>query len=215
MKFAPAIESLAVPVDSVVPDAANVRTHGEKNLAAIKASLQRFGQTKPIVVRKAGRVVLAGNGTLAAAKALGWEKIAVVEVDVSDAEGMALAIADNRTAELAEWDQEALLATLRQIEETVPAAALGFSADDLTRLLAAVSPAVVVSDPSGEWAGMPDYSHEDKTPVRSILVHFAAHEHVVEFASRIGQTLTEKTKSVWFPRADIERMTDKRYVSDG
>ena len=58
-----------VPIDSVQFDPANVRRHGEKNLATIKASLARFGQQKPLVVDADG-VVRAGNGTLVAAKAL-------------------------------------------------------------------------------------------------------------------------------------------------
>lgn len=55
-------------------DPANARKHSDKNLAAIKASLTRFGQQKPIVIDSSG-VVRAGNGTLAAAKALGWAEI--------------------------------------------------------------------------------------------------------------------------------------------
>ena len=71
------MRSETVPIDSLSFDPANVRKHGERNLATIKASLLRFGQQKPIVVDANG-VVRAGNGTLAAAKALGWKEIAVV-----------------------------------------------------------------------------------------------------------------------------------------
>ena len=59
-----------VPIDSLTPDPANVRRHPDNNLEAIKASLKRFGQQKPIVVDSAD-VIRAGNGTWAAAKALG------------------------------------------------------------------------------------------------------------------------------------------------
>lgn len=65
-------------VAELASDPANVRKHNEKNLDAIKASLTRFGQQKPIVIDKSG-VVRAGNGTLAAAKALGWAEIDCVE----------------------------------------------------------------------------------------------------------------------------------------
>ena len=50
-----------VKIETLVFDPANARKHGEKNLAAIKSSLQRFGQQKPIVVDANG-VVRAGNG---------------------------------------------------------------------------------------------------------------------------------------------------------
>ena len=57
-----------VSIDSLQFDPANVRKHGEKNLATIKASLSRFGQQKPIVVDANG-VVRAGNGTCPSAGA--------------------------------------------------------------------------------------------------------------------------------------------------
>src|SRR5206468_1746207 len=93
------------------PDPANVRRHGERNLESIKASLTRFGQQKPIVIDGAG-VVVAGNGTLEAAVALGWKTIAVVRTDLLGAEAAAFALADNRTAELATWDDPALAKAL-------------------------------------------------------------------------------------------------------
>ena len=126
-----------VPIDSLQFDPANVRKHGEKNLATIKASLQRFGQQKPIVVDANG-VVRAGNGTLAAMKALGWKEVAIVRSPLAGAEATAYAIADNRTAELAEWDEDALAQTLAalQIEDEDLAIASGFDLKDIEALTA-------------------------------------------------------------------------------
>ncbi len=58
----------------------------------------------------------AGNGTLIAAKALGWKTISIVRSDLAKTELTAYAIADNRTAELAEWDTDILSATLADPE---------------------------------------------------------------------------------------------------
>ena len=126
-----------VPIDSLTFDPSNVRKHGEQNLATIKASLNRFGQQKPIVVDANG-VVRAGNGTLMAAKALGWKEIAVVRSTLAGSEATAYAIADNRTAELAEWDDDALKQTLAalQIEDDDLAVATGFDAKEIDALLA-------------------------------------------------------------------------------
>lgn len=84
-------------------DPSNVRKHSRRNLDAIKASLRKFGQQKPIVVDAKG-IVLAGNGTLAAAKELGWTEIEITRTTLQGVEATAFAIADNRTAELAEWE---------------------------------------------------------------------------------------------------------------
>jgi ParB-like chromosome segregation protein Spo0J len=105
----------SVPIDSISPDPSNARRHPEHNLEQIKASLRRFGQQKPIVV-DATNTVRAGNGTLIAAKALGWKTIAIVRSDLAKTELTAYAIADNRSAELAEWDTEILSATLADPE---------------------------------------------------------------------------------------------------
>lgn len=126
-----------VKIETLVFDPANARKHGEKNLAAIKSSLQRFGQQKPIVVDANG-VVRAGNGTLAAAKALGWKEIAIVRSPLSGSEATAYAIADNRSSELAEWDDDILSQTLAalQIEDEDLALATGFDAKEIDALLA-------------------------------------------------------------------------------
>lgn len=150
-----------VPIDSVQFDPANVRRHGEKNLATIKASLARFGQQKPLVVDADG-VVRAGNGTLAAAKALGWKEVTIVRTDLKGAEATAYAIADNRTAELAEWDDDALAQTLAalQIEDDDLAIATGFDLSEIDRLTAPTEvqedevpepPAEPVTKPGDLW----------------------------------------------------------------
>jgi hypothetical protein len=88
-------------------DPANARKHSSRNLKAIRDSLDVFGQQKPIVVDSRG-VVIAGNGTLEAARELGWDDIAVAVTDLDPAHAQAFGIADNRTAELAEWDTDVL-----------------------------------------------------------------------------------------------------------
>jgi hypothetical protein len=124
-----------VSIDTVHADPANVRRHPERNLDAIKASLARFGQQKPIVVDANG-VVRAGNGTLEAAKALNWKKIAIVRTDLANSEATAFSIADNRTAELAEWDDSGLAETLQALQaEEFDLDDVGFTGDDVDDLL--------------------------------------------------------------------------------
>ena len=117
-------------------DPANARTHDERNVGAIVASLRRFGQQKPIVIDR-NNVVRAGNGTLEAARLLGWETIACVRTDLMGSEAVAYAIADNRTAELAAWDDAVLAAQLNGLatEDADLLAAAGFTDDELEKLL--------------------------------------------------------------------------------
>jgi len=129
------MEVQQLSVEQLSSDPANARKHGDHNLATIVASLRRFGQQKPIVIDKSG-VVRAGNGTLEAARQLGWETIAVVQTALESSEATAYAIADNRTAELAEWDNEVLMGTLEglQLEDPDLLAAAGFTDDELAAI---------------------------------------------------------------------------------
>jgi DNA modification methylase len=136
--ISPALVPLCVPIDSVRLDKDNAREHPSWNLDAIKNSLRRFGQQKPIVVDSEG-TVRAGNGTWAAAKAMGWNRIAVVVSDLTAAEMTAYAIADNRTAEMALWNEEVLAAQLQAMDATLRDAA-GFTEKDLQRLMGMQAP---------------------------------------------------------------------------
>ena len=128
-----------IKVDSLAFDPANVRKHNERNISAIAASLQKFGQQKPIVVGHDG-VVIAGNGTLEAARSLGWQEIAIVRTTLEGAEAVAYAIADNRTAELAEWDEPELAAILDSLNSADMLAETGFTETDLKGLLDTFAP---------------------------------------------------------------------------
>jgi hypothetical protein len=120
------IEKIAIA--KLKADPHNARKHDSQNLKAIAGSLEQFGQRKPIVVSKDNTVV-AGNGTLSAAKSLGWSEIDIVRVpnDWSADQIKAFALADNRTAELAEWDSAVMAHQLIELEEAgVDVAAFGF-----------------------------------------------------------------------------------------
>ena len=109
--------TVKIQITQLSLDPTNARKHSQRNLDAIAASLKKFGQRKPIVVHKG--VVLAGNGTLEAAKTLGWTEIEVAEVpsdwDLDTAK--AYALADNKTAELAEWDESELAKQILELDE--------------------------------------------------------------------------------------------------
>lgn len=114
--IAEGLRPLAVPVSDLVLDPRNARDHGEGSISGIAASLREFGIRKPAVVRRATRVVIAGNGSIQAARLNGWTHYPVVLVDDDDRTATKFAIADNRTAELSAWNQEQLSALLSEVE---------------------------------------------------------------------------------------------------
>src|SRR6516225_6647683 len=114
------LRPLAVPCADLLLDPANARRHPEPNLEALKASLRVYGQRKPVVVNRRTGTLEAGNGTLQAALALGWSHLAAVYVDDDPMTAAGFSIADNRTAELAEWDRAALDKLLGEIKTHDP-----------------------------------------------------------------------------------------------
>lgn len=116
-------------------DPANVRSHDERNLDAIAASLRQFGQAEPLVIQRDTGRVIGGNGRLTAMKTLGWVECDVVELDLDDTQATALGIALNRTGELASWDMPALSKLLESFKGTEVYDALGFDEKELGELL--------------------------------------------------------------------------------
>ena len=120
------MEVTTKPIHTLANDPNNARTHNNKNLEAIKGSLAKFGQQKPIVVNSSN-VVIAGNGTLQAARELGWNEIDCVVTELDDLNQAAFGLADNKTAELADWDLEQLGSTLDSLAKVdFDVSAIGF-----------------------------------------------------------------------------------------
>ena len=118
----------------------NARAHGERSIRAVMKSLELFGQQKPIVVTRELEVI-AGHGTLAAAMRLKLPKVWIVRSHLTADDAAAYGIADNRTADLAKWDDEILRATLARIAEDAAdlLAGSGFSKQEREALLAAAA----------------------------------------------------------------------------
>lgn len=106
-----------LPVGDLTFDPDNARKHSDANVSAIAESLRRFGQRKPVVVT-AQNLIVAGNGTVEAASLIGMTEVDVVRVpsDWTVDEVKAFALADNRTAELAEWNHVELSEQLTELQ---------------------------------------------------------------------------------------------------
>lgn len=166
----------AVEIDTLVPDPDNARLHPDRNMDAIVASLAQYGQVKPIVVRRSNNIVVAGNGTLEAAKQLGWTLIAANFVDFDDAQAAGYGLADNRTAELARWDFE-VVARLDRLLVDAGHGQIGWSKDELEVLRAAdwTPPAI-------------DEDADDGTGPQGVVITLTAEQAVVlQTAIEVGK----------------------------
>ena len=65
-----------------------------------------------------------------------------------------------------------------------------------------------------EWQGMPEYEQKNLLPEFSVRINFASADDLRKFADLIGQPITTKTSSVWYPAQAKELLADKRYVDE-
>lgn len=102
------------PIDSIKPYENNPRDNDDA-INAVANSIHEFGWQQPIVVDK-DNVIIAGHTRYKAAKSLGLKEVPVVVAsNLSDQQVKAYRLADNKTAELADWDTKKLDEELQDI----------------------------------------------------------------------------------------------------
>lgn len=125
-----------VPIDAVHPWPGNPRKNAHV-IPEIARSLENFGWGRPLIARRANGELVIGHTAYEAAKLLKLANVPVRFVDLSEERAHALAIADNKLGELAEWDERLLLASVRELEQKLPdfdPADLGMAQEDMDRL---------------------------------------------------------------------------------
>lgn len=144
------LRGLAYPIDKLELLPGNPR---KGNVEAVAKSLEAFGQRKPVVARrKEGSdvgIVLAGNTTLQGGRRLNWSHIAVTWVDDDDKTAAAFAIADNRTHDLGEYDDEAIIEMVQKFD------------DDFDLLEASGYDLMEIEDIVQKITGEEDYNYSD------------------------------------------------------
>ena len=108
------------------------------DIGAVSESMRVNGIYQPIIVNKGthtGRPleIIAGNHRAQAAQQLGHDTIPTIVLDVDDEQAARIALADNRTSDLASYDTDALLVMLQQLPDLT---GTGYDGDDLDALLA-------------------------------------------------------------------------------
>jgi len=184
-------------LEDLTPDPANRRKRTPRNVEMLTDALRDVGAARSIVIDEHGEV-LAGNGVVEAAAAAGMQKVQVVDADgstiiavrrsnLSAEQKRALAIYDNRSAELAEWDVDQLRA---DADADLPLQPF-FTEQEEAVLLGTTS--------DGDWSGMPDFRQPDANGFRTLTIHFRDQAAVDAFSALVGP-LPDKAHGMWWPR---------------
>lgn len=220
-----------VALEELTPNPSNARTHPPEQVEAIRASMREFGFTVPILADLSDDgMIVAGHGRRLAISGIYAEgetvrlpngqdlPLGLVPVidcsDWSEDQRRAYTLADNRLAETSGWDEDLLKVELVFLEEAgIDLGLTGFDDAALGRLFAETAESDA-EEVGREWQGMPEFLQPNKKAFRSLALHFKDQAAVDAFAKLVGQTITPKTRFLWFPEIEIERYADKRYAAE-
>ena len=136
-----------VSVDSLNPNPKNPNKHPDSQIELLSKNIKYLGWRHPITVSKRSGFIVAGHGRLIAAKKLG---VQIVPVDYqefnSDADEMAVLVADNRLAELSETSEEDLKNILSELDGKIEIDLTGFSDAEVEQLLRDINTDVLDED---------------------------------------------------------------------
>jgi len=122
----------------LIPDPRNARTHPKRQIEQLKASIEAFGFTNPILADPEGKII-AGHGRFQAARAMGFAEVPTITISgLSETQKRALLIADNKIALSAGWDLEILqleLSELASIDVDIDPTLTGFSTGEIDVIL--------------------------------------------------------------------------------
>ena len=103
-------------VEALSPSPNNARAHSKKQIQLLAECIKKFGFLFPILIDSDG-VIIAGHARLQAVILLGMTEVPTICIDhLSETQIRALRIADNRLAELADWDKNQLTIEFQELQ---------------------------------------------------------------------------------------------------
>lgn len=188
----------------------NFRRHPETQRAALRGLLSSVGRVAPILAYQdssGALVCLDGHARLDESDE--WD-VAILDIDEHEAAAV-LAMLD-KIGSQAEIDPDTLLALLDTLpQEARQTAGAAWSDDELARLIAQGQPMPTMDE---LWKGMPEFEQEDQAGYQSVHVHFKTKEDVEAFSRLINQTITDKTRAIWYPQAEKTDMVSEVWASE-
>tara|TARA_R100000781_G_scaffold92092_1_gene57029 strand:+ start:12390 stop:12980 length:591 start_codon:yes stop_codon:yes gene_type:complete len=188
-------------IQSNVSNPRIIKDHKFKKLVESIKDFPEMLELRPIVIDE-NNIILGGNMRHKACIEAGLK-----EVPVKIAKGLTVEqkqefiIKDN--VGFGEWDWAMLGNEWNTIQISKWGLDVWENSDDKNEL-----------DAELEWSGMPEFNNKDLTPKRQLIISFKNEDDIKKFSKLIGQNITDKTKSLWYPQAAIEKQFDKAYTDE-
>ena len=186
-----------IKINKLKPAEYNPRQITTKQYNDLKESIRQFDLVDPIIVNK-DMTVIGGHQRLKVCKDLNYKDVDCVILDLSKEQERELNIRLNKSG--GDWDMD-ILANEFDIEQLTD---WGFKHIELGLNIDKI-------DYTKEWEGMPEFVQEDNMPHRQIIISFENESDIKQFGELLNQNITNKTKSLWFPKRERNVLKDKGY----
>lgn len=194
---------LISPFD-LIPHPQNYRIHPPEQVREIAHSIEEHGVYRNVVICQEN-YILAGHGVWQACLLLELDEIPVYRLPIAYDSPQALKVlaADNTLGLFAIQDDWALAQLLQGLQSTDSLLGTGYNESSLADLLfisRPQDPEDEGDDPNEHWKDMPEFTQDDLKPYHSLKVHFKTAEDLAAFAELMGQTVTNKTAWIYYPK---------------
>jgi len=200
-----------IPIGEIIPYDKNPRKN-DKAVDVLSKSIKEFGFKVPIVLDK-DNIIVTGHTRLKAAMKLGMQEVPIIWADdLTPKQIKAFRIMDNKSQEHSYWDYGLLKQELFELKDLgVSLDLTGFSQDEIDFFNPKEDGQA--NNAYEEWrrSGVLEYGNEDKTGYKTILLHFKTEKDIRKFSELINQTITNKTKYLWFPKQEVDKVVDLEY----
>ena len=188
-------------INTLKPHPRNYKKHPEDQIKHICKSIQENGIYRNIVITTDG-TILAGHGVVLACEILKIDTVPTFQINI------------NEIGHLADVDDRQLSEILKEILEEDDLLGTGYDEMMLANLAFITRPESELSsiNHAEEWVGLPEYERT-LTP-RTMTVSFENDTDRDSFAKHLGITITNKTKSIWWPHKDNDDVKSIRFENE-
>lgn len=185
----------------------NWRTHSDTQSIALQSVLNEVGWVQEVIINKRTGNLVDGHLRVQIAAQKNEKEIPVKYVDLSEEEEELILITFDPISAIARADKD-ILANLIENIETENEILHEFIKDvEFSHGLSSL-------DPMEEWEGMPEFVQEEDPSYHKIVVHFGCEEDLNAFEQLVGQTVTNKTKFIWYPPQEDLGQRKMMYAAD-
>jgi hypothetical protein len=184
--------------DQLLANPKNWRVHPAAQQQGMEAVLDTVGWVQSVVVNKRTGFLVDGHLRVTLALRRSEPMIPVVYVDLDPVEEDLILATIDPLASIARTDQAKIAELLADIGSA------DMAAGDIVKMIAedaGLIPACL-QDADSEWKGMPEFEQEDQLAHRQVIVSFSCDEDADSFFKLVGQSVTPKTKSIWYPKQE-------------